>query len=239
MKRMYKTALLAALGLASVTAAKSATYNGDLLVGFTTGSGSDVIYDLGSASSLTNGQTWDLSSVLTGYTLSGVEWGVIGSTGPVSGGSGLNNQRYVYTTDLTDPQNLTGKNMWNGINGTAVPGIYQNFTTTGAGASLSIASTDISGNSWYGSTTISGGSGNSSGFFTAYADPNTTGLGSVNFYQAVATDTAPTQFGTFSLDGTSTLTFAAVPEPSTFGLFAAGGGLLLLTWRNKFRSNKA
>lgn len=231
--------MLAALGLASVTAVNAATYNGDLLVGFTTGTGSDAIYDLGAATSLTNGQTWDLTSLLTGYTLTDVQWGVIGSTGPVTGGNGLNNQRYVYTTDLTTPQNLTGKTLWTAVNGTAVPGIYQNFTTAGAGSSLSISATDA--NSWYGSTTASGGIGNPSGFFTVYADPNTTGLTTVDFYQSVALDTAATQFGTFTLDGTSTLTFnlTPVPEPSTCALLAVGGGFFVMTWRNKFRSKKS
>jgi len=233
MNKMYKAAILAALGLASVTAAQAVNYNGDLLVGFTTGSGNDVIYDLGAASSLTSGETWDLSSPLTGYALDSVQWGVIGSTGPSAGGnnSTYNSQRYVYTTDLSQPQILTGKTMWQGINGTYIPSIYQNFSGTGAGDSISIASSDA--NSWYGQTTFAGQSGPST--FITYANPNTTGTGSVDFYQMVATGSS-TVLGTFSLDSTDTLTFslAPVPEPTTTGLMAAGGGLLMLAGRNKF-----
>jgi hypothetical protein len=72
------------LGLAAVAAgisASAATYNGDLFIGFTTQSGKDLVYDIGQASSLFAGQTWDLSTSLTGAgigSLGGAKWGVLG-----------------------------------------------------------------------------------------------------------------------------------------------------------------
>ena len=77
-----KIALLVLLGLAVIQSAQGqggATYNNDLIVGFSTQSGTDTLYDLGAESSLTNGETWNLGSLLTSYDLSTVDWGVIAS----------------------------------------------------------------------------------------------------------------------------------------------------------------
>src|ERR1035437_5022181 len=78
MKNLYKAALLAALGLGSITAVQAESY-GDLIVGFTTTTGIDHLYDLGSLSLLTSGQTWDAATLgITGGTYS---WGVVGNAG--------------------------------------------------------------------------------------------------------------------------------------------------------------
>src|SRR5215468_5620688 len=78
MKRQVHAVLLAATALAVAASAQAATYTGDLLIGFTSTSGSDFIFDAGQASALTSGQTFNLSSQLSGFNLSTVHWGVIG-----------------------------------------------------------------------------------------------------------------------------------------------------------------
>ena len=78
MIKRFKSVLVAIAVGVVLTSAQAATYNGDLLIGFTTQSGNDVIYDLGAESSLVNGETWNLSSLLSGYNLNNVNWGVIG-----------------------------------------------------------------------------------------------------------------------------------------------------------------
>src|ERR1700679_3535832 len=94
MKNLYKVALLAALGLGAIASAQAqftyggtpqsgggATYNdSDLILGFTSTSGTDAEFDLGSETSLANGETWNLSSILTSYNLSTVDWGVVGTS---------------------------------------------------------------------------------------------------------------------------------------------------------------
>ena len=54
---------------ATATEAQAATYNSDLIIGFTVQIGNDREYDMGSPT-LTNGQSWDLSSILTNLDLS-------------------------------------------------------------------------------------------------------------------------------------------------------------------------
>jgi hypothetical protein len=207
MKETCKIALLIALGCASNLSTHAQTaYNNDLIVGFTTGSGNDVVYDLGSPASLTNGETWNLSSLISGFTLSSTRWGVIGSKGPVTGGASLNNQRFVYTTSLTTPPNVTGKAAWTAVDTTAMPYSYQYFPAAGAGNSLTIAATDPA--SWFTLTTVDGGS--TQGFQANYADPNVYGAIAVGFYQAVAIDSTPTNIGTFTLSASKILTYNVV-----------------------------
>ena len=64
---------------AMVTSLQAASYNSDLVIGFTDLIHNDKVYDLGSAASITNGQQWNLSTLLTGYNLNNVSWGVVGT----------------------------------------------------------------------------------------------------------------------------------------------------------------
>ena len=247
MNKMYKAAILAALGLASVTAAQaqtaSTTYNKDLLVGFTTGTGTDLVYDLGSAANVLNGTltSWTLTDGFTAASLTNglasVEWGVIGGVGPANGGSSLNGQRFVYTTAQTTPAvTISGKTTWgNDLSG--IGNIYGGFPAAGAGQFETIIASDSSNNSWYEQTTLAGAGDNTTAYIKDIGqDPNSTGLVSADLYAIAADNSAPTDLGTFTLNADNTLTFAVnpVPEPTTTGLVAAGGGLLMLVRRNKF-----
>ena len=231
MTKIYQLALLAVLGLAgaSTIQAQSANYtSGDLLVGFTVGSGTDSIYDLGSATALTEGQTWDLSALLLGVNLNTVNWGVIGGiTTPLG-------SRTEYTT-LQNPPLLLGTAGFNSVK-TALGSIAQNFSGSAstAGATISILATDQ--NSWFSqmeNPSLSTQYGISQG------NPDVMGLTSVTLNSvSVGPASAVTALSPFSLDKNGTLTYGTVPEPSTAGLLA-GGAVLAVCLRNQFRRKQA
>ena len=96
LKTAIKGALLTGVAAAAVTSAQAqvqsppfggAYVSGDFVAGFTTGSGSELIVNLGN--SLVNGEQWNLDTLLTGSTgsgdaglsLNGLNWGVIGING--------------------------------------------------------------------------------------------------------------------------------------------------------------
>jgi len=202
-----KIALLIALGCMSglVSHADSA-YNNDLIVGFTTGSGNDVLLDLGSPASLTDGETWNLNSanLISGFILPNTRWGVIGVNGPTTGANifSYNSQRFVYTTSVSTPPNIPSKTLWSGLLGT-LQSAYQYFPAAGVGNSLTIAASDTE--SWYSLTTSDVSS--SQGFQAPYVDPNIYSTSSIAFYRAVATNGTPTQIGTFTLNASRVLTY--------------------------------
>jgi PKD repeat protein len=200
-----KLVLLATAIGATLTSAQAATYNGDLLIGFTTQSGNDLIYDLGAESSLTNGETWNLSSLLSGYNLTNVNWGVIGDKS-VSG------TRYVWTTTGGLPPNTVPNTAaWGNIDSSA-RSIYQNFGTAGAGQSLSIDTTDA--NSWN-QQTINGGGPLQ--YVNVYENPNVQGVTSDSFYSLIANGSAPTLVGNFTLNSGGVLTFNVAASPPVAG----------------------
>ena len=204
MKKPYKTAMLAALGLASVSTVQAATYPaGDLILGFTTGTGNDLIYDLGQESSLVNGKTWNLSSLLAGYSnLNNLNWGVIGN------GVNSGTPRTAWTTTATGitPNTVTGNTAFGKLN-TAVGSIYSNFSAAGAGQSLVIAANDVTGLSWN-TETLNGAL--TTDYLNAYENPNVMGLTSDSFWKVLNDGSAPTLLGSFTLAANGVVTFNLV-----------------------------
>jgi hypothetical protein len=228
LKKTYRAVLLAALGLASLTTAQAAAYNGDLIVGFTSQSGTDLIYDLGAASSLFNGETWTLTPLLLSYNLNTVNWGVIGD-------KNLAGVRTAWTTTTGyTPNPVPNTTTWGNLD-TAASSIYSNFGTAGAGQSISIDSADQ--NSWNQQTIVGS---LTTQYVNAYGNPNVVGLTSDSFFSMVANGSSPTPLGNFSLDNTGVLTFNAqpVPEPAAASLIG-GGALLMLVLRSKFRRHQS
>ncbi|HLP76159.1 MAG TPA: hypothetical protein VK327_04510, partial [Candidatus Paceibacterota bacterium] len=195
MKKQLKAMLLVAVTGAAASTAQAAIYNGDLLIGFTAQSGNDFIYDLGSASSLVNGQTWDFSAFLAGFNLNTVSWGVIGDK------SGSPRVAWT-TTGGTIPATLSGNADWATLD-TPTKSIYSNFGTAGAGQSLSISANDD--NSWN-QQTINGALNTQ--YHNAYGDPNVTGLGADSFFTVAANGADPVQLGSFSLGANGTLSYS-------------------------------
>ena len=217
MANSYKVALLAALGLAGAVTGQAATYNGDLLIGFTTQSGNDTIVDLGAVSSLYSGQSWDLSSLLGSYDLNTINWGILGDQN-ISG---------TRTAWSTLGGVVSGTGTWNALD-TAAKSIYSNFGTAGAGQSLVIISSDD--NSWNQQTINGPGT---SQYVNAWGNPNGAGLVTETLYQMLANGSDPVAIGTFSLQSNGMLV-TTVPEPATYSILG-GAGLLLVSLRNQLR----
>ena len=227
-KQIKLAALVAATGLVAASV-QAASYNGDLIVGFTSGSGTDFVYDLGSASTaLVNLNSWDLSSYLGSFNLATVNWGVIGDS--------TSTHNVWSTTDGSyAPRDVAGHgDLINNIED-PTESIYANFSTAGAGSSASISyDPSVPSSSWY-SETYSPSLGND--YANSYNNPNVSGEVSDTIYLMPGYNQDPQVQGYFSLASDGVLTFDAVPEPSTIGLLT-GAGLLLVVLRNKFRRNQ-
>jgi hypothetical protein len=230
MKDNIKTLVLAAISAAAVANTAHAQQTlaglyttGDLLAGFTTQSGNDAILNLGLVTSLANGQSWDITSLL-GTSLpsnfgnfSTVQWGVVGANGAFGYGTG-------------SPGTIAALGTLNGIK-TTLTGLGGTVGASGFGTPASSASGD---GSWNNGTVVV----NPSTFRSAWYNPNSTGNGTVNFSQVQDNGSAPTQLnpGTFTLavngSGDEVLTYGTVPEPSVAAL---GGiaGLIGLWARNR------
>lgn len=224
MRKKLRAVLLAA-ALAAAASTQAATYSGDLLIGFTSQSGNDFLYDLGQASSLFSGETFNLIGPLAGFNLSTVQWGVIGD-------KNVGGMRTAWTTTGgLAPTTIPSSAAWATID-TATKSIYQNFPLGGAGDNFSIAATDD--NSWN-QQTINGAL--TTQYHNAYENPNVIGIGSASLFSLVANGSAPSQVGSLSLSANGTVTFTAVPEPSACML--AGIGLLGLSFWKRMAKRTA
>lgn len=213
MKIGLRPALCAAFIAATAASTHAATYTGDLILGFTSQSGNDFMYDLGQASSLTDGHSVNLGSQLSGFNLSTVQWGIVGD-------ANIGGTRTAWTTTAGGaPAALANNAAWANLD-TPTKSIFQNFAAGGAGQTLTISSTDD--NSWN-QQMINGAL--TTQYHNAYANPNQTGLGSLSIWTVVANGSSPSLLGTFSLDAGGNVSFSAapVPEPSTFALLGLFG----------------
>ncbi len=231
MKKTIKIITLATAALAAASAAQADwNYDGDIVLGFSRGTGNDVLFNLGPASGLpTGGAGVDLSSLINNSLLADF-------TGSFKFGAAASDwtSSIIYSTDVPGggiPAAINGGNF-----NTAAASLYNTGGLITGGDSATVAFTDPAG--WTGNMVptpdLSG-----SGFWSAYGDVNGT-FGSsptiLDFYKAA--DTMPVEMlGTFTLsrDGAdfSLGYVSVVPEPTTFGLLA-GAGLLVLSLRRRF-----
>jgi hypothetical protein len=251
MKKIYKAALLAALGLGSVTAVQAST---DLLLGFNDAAGptaaqNDYVIDLGLngatlvADAVANNGTYDLSSLFNagtfstafsadGNNLNNVVAGVVG-------GYSISNPKLLYQTmaiGLT-PGSISGSQLSNGAN--AAQGIqigeYASTATSGWSALVSVDATTpgsiVSGDSVSGSTGYSAVGNLNSGVLSLelWENQRNSGTGpAVGWVDQ----------GTFNINlNSDTVTFTVAPEPSTLALVGAAGLVSLLFCRQFNRKN--
>jgi hypothetical protein len=186
LKTTMKRALLAGIAAAAVSSASAqyaplaGTYVfGDAVAGFTTGSGSELIVNLGLISSLTNGEQWNLSTLLgTGVgnagfaNLNNLNWGVIGISGS------------TYYSTVAYNASAAG-------NGTAASGlstIFGSASDNPIGSGGYVISTASDSYSWYNNVDQGNGAFNSPfGELGASADATTPASGSFTFAQDTAT----------------------------------------------------
>ncbi len=220
MKNQLSVALLLALGLAGESAVQAESY-GDLIVGFTTQSGSDHMYDLGSATTLVNGQTWNLATLLTGINLTTVHWGIIGdaTAGDSSFLSNFSGKDTLWST-TAGPVPPNNNESAFGQADTGVNIILVSFggstASYSAGSSATDAATDD--NSW---NTDTLNPLHATDFANSYDNPNVIGLSSASFWQTTADSSTPVKLGSFSLASTGVLTYNVGTTPPTAGFTGA------------------
>ena len=244
MKNSYKVALLAALGLVTVSSARAFT-QGDVLLGLTdnstvnTSAHNDYVIDIGSLNQFTSTSiksgTLSASSIASvvgtdsASSVNHLAFGVIGGT---SGGVNQWNQSGAYTGPVTGTAIAGSASLYTSVALGVTPSGNGSSWTSLVSANPNTGSTDVSGG-------IDGNTGNPMVFLSG-------GTASAAFLSVVydGTDTQnPTQLGTFAINlSNDTWTYnglnaTAVPEPSTYGLIAVAGVLLVGVRRQFVKKN--
>ena len=186
-------------GATTVLGQATTTYpQGHLLAGFSKTSGNDLIYDLGLASALTDGKTWNLGTLLTAnFTLSTVNWGVIGDTNSSPRG-------FWTTTSGGQANNVANNTQWSTLNA-AAGALYQYFPAPGGtGESLLL---DSSLQYSWNQETINGTL--TTAYFNAYESPNVVGLTNAYIWHGTVGNT-PSLIGKFTLNSSGVITFNVI-----------------------------
>jgi hypothetical protein len=246
MKNSYKVALLAALGFVAASAAQAQTVGtvsvnanyttGDLLLGiYEPGAANTLVVDIGSYASLQSGETWNISSFLStaGITLdANAEYGVIGNSTTA--------HSFYVTSTTTSPTTLSSATAGTWTTAIGTIGGFQ-----GAQGATAVGAT-TAGDDWYGQT-LDSAAGTSFLVNTADYQVNASVGTADTLYDVVGSGTATHPTGisttelTFDLSTSGELTYgtvSSVPEPTTYGMIAAAG-LLVISLRNKLSRKQA
>ena len=252
MKKIPQIALLAVLGLASITAAEAQ----NLKLGFNDAAGlsgnnqKDYVIDLGSfatikSDAIANGGTVNLSSYfssslfssafgLDGNALNNVAAGVVGRTG--------SSPFTLWQTSVLGLSGAPSSAHFNNASasvGGVTFGVQLSTSQTGftylVAASPTAIGTDLAGNN------VAAQTGNPMGQLVD-------GVLSIDLFSSYRVSTLPgndptawVNEGTFNIDagaGTVSFTVTPVPEPTTYSLLC-GGGVLVLLMRRKLAGSKA
>ena len=231
MNTRARVVLFAAAGLIFMTSRASlaqTSYDNDLVFGITPDtSNNSLVYDLGSESTLTNGESWSLGSILANFNLSTSNWGVVGAQLVPPSSTRTLWTTFVYANAQTGGENgptpipsVLHTSGWNTLHN-EIAAVYQYMPTAAVGQ----FSTDpISDQASWNFETISGNISNC--YCNSYLNPNQYGTGtSIQFWQVVANGSAPTVIGSFELGSDGTLTFNTVPAPSGAVLLLVGAAV--------------
>jgi hypothetical protein len=245
MKNLYKAALLAVLG---ITAVSSAQASSDLILGFNDvtlgGSANDYVVDLGTANFTTS---TTFSTSFSGSSFNSAFGADANALNHVSAGIvGTPNATTLFQTSplLGDPAfaatTSSFPNAVNDINAVAL-GVYSSTSASGWTANIAQSSTQTGTSS---SSSLAGSTANpmlqlSSGVTTETLwEATESGSGRnkvVSGWEDIGTFTINANTDTVSFTGADV---SAVPEPSTYGLLA-GAGLLVVALRRNFSTKNA
>jgi hypothetical protein len=249
--KLYKAALLTALGLSSIATAQAST--SDVLLGFNdlagpSGAQNDYVIDLGAASQFTTTTyNLNLSSSFNSTTFNtafsaDTSYLTDVAVGAVEGYSGSSPETLFQTG--TPVSNLSGANLLVAASLAQSPSIGEYASSTAGGWSYYIAlSPSLVSN---GGQNPAGSLGNISGNPMVSLSSGTVTL---NLYEDIltgsgrnATVSGFSEIGTLAVDvNAGTIIFNGItpaPEPTTCALFG-GGALLLIALRNKRKHIKA
>lgn len=237
--------MLTAAAVAMATTVRAQYFTGDLVIGFTGGAANDVLFDLGAGTGLPTSGSLNLSSFLNSSLLQGNDYtslagkfvGVIGAR-PTPGGTTGNQGIWSTTTHGgAAPATLANSSAFNAAR-LSVDSTGGLIDGTGSPAN-SIAVDKSDPNSW--NSNVKNGGVNS--FTSNYGDPSVLFSGSSTildlwYEKWQDAPTGPALLGTLTLGNDYSLTFTAVPEPSSYGLIA-GLGLLMLGIRRQMKLRRA
>jgi hypothetical protein len=251
---LYKMALLAALGLAGVSAAQASS---DVLLGFNDAAGpnaakNDYVIDLGSYSSLVQSATGHGGTTVNLWT------GTIGTTFTstfTADSSALNDVAAGvvegFTSGLPKTLYVSAQTSVLSIN-TPSGGQFNNAATAPTGVAIGEYASSTDPSTWTGAIAASataGGTEVSGSDLADNAQVNPMGQLSggvldLNLWEAsratsLGAVSAYTEVGSFHIDlNSDMINFTVVPEPSTYGLLALGG-LLVLSFRHRLNRQNA
>lgn len=248
MTKLYKTALLAALGLATLSAAQAST--SDMLLGFNDAAGpssaqNDYVIDLGAVSQFTTTASLDLSSYFNATTFATAFSTDAGYLNNVSAGVveayGGGYPKTLFLTSAGTPSSTIQKSPF--LNSIAILGAVTVGEYTSASGitgnngwsyAVAVSPTDVGASS---SASAQAGvnplQNLNNGIITEtlYTTYNTGAFGSA------ANPVAWSAVGTFNINvNNGSILFtgvSAVPEPSTYVLALVGGGLMLVALRRR------
>ena len=255
MRKLYKAAFGAALGLVTITAAQAQPAT-DMFLGMTDptlgSSANDYVIDLGATSQFTTtaSLSWTINSTLFTQAF-GLDANAL--TDVSAGVIGVPDLLHIYQTDAKTPDTTTvGEfNLARGIpaqlnaGASGAAGVYAS-SAAGSWSTLVAVDPTTAGSSLSGSFT--GDTGNNPQEYLSAGI-----LSGLDLYEAIQSGSGHsvvvspwTLVGTFSVDANSnpsldanadTITFTgtAVPEPASFGILA-GAGLLIMSLRRQFVS---
>jgi hypothetical protein len=236
----YTAVALALIAAASFTSSAKAANTGDLILGFyDTNTGSTTVpssyeVDLGSFSSLSVGETFDLGSSITSFFSSDSSASLvfnIAAAGTTAGGGGLAVKETAFTASSVPPLPSFGGNTTENTNISDEVNLF-----SGLGTPLTLGSTTSSNGTAISGVSVSAGPGSfetevnnnggsygyqGSGLLTSYPNSDL-----IPFYTVanrtsgleVATPDGGFQFGGTSADTTLTFDPVATPEPSAYAL---------------------
>jgi hypothetical protein len=263
-KQLLKLGLAAGLAImASSVQATQPTYtNMDALLGFrvTSGTGAtlDGIIDLGPVSQFNHTFTLSLGNIGAYMSANwGSDWFTrLDTTGTLQPGAtavqwavvagDINTDNLWSTRDPSVQSTPWQRQFSQGAGSSAIDGVGSRYhtETIAAGTNNAVAQSASAANSWASFQPAPPNGANYAGSFQMWNPTNEGSTSTVLPFDFIPTATADNQLGTtlgrFSWAADGTVTFTAVPEPSTYSMLALGGmslgGLMILRRRRAARA---